>query len=208
MPSWRAVAAGMPNWAGAGVVPTWTIAEMAWAAIGTAAPASSTAPYRAGRHSAAAITAAANTIITTTSPAITRPGLENALPAVTVCTCPAAVRSVKLSHDGANAAATPEAGQHHQHDRTERGSARPRERARRDGRGGRSLTRAGQERDHGARRAGGPADEGEHQARAAAGVPGRGDGRAGVGEEQPERDRAQPQAEQRCRAAGGRRRAG
>src|SRR5204863_9467074 len=81
--------------------------EMAWAAIGTAAPASSTAPYRAGRHSAAAITAAANTIITTTSPAITRPGLENALPAVTVCTCPAAVRSVKLSHDGANAAAAP-----------------------------------------------------------------------------------------------------
>ena len=84
MPSWRAVAAGMPNWVGPGVVPTWTIAEMAWAAIGTTAPASSTAPYRAGRHSAAAITAAANTIITSTSPAITRPGLENALPAVTV----------------------------------------------------------------------------------------------------------------------------
>src|SRR5207244_3109988 len=107
MPSWRAVPAGMPNWVGPGVEPTWTIAEIAWAAIGTTAPASSTAPYRAGRHSAAAITAAANTIITSTSPAITRPGLENALPAVTVCTCPAAVRSVKLSHAGANAAATP-----------------------------------------------------------------------------------------------------
>jgi len=105
MPSWRAVAGGMPNWAGPGVVPTWMIAEMAWAAIGAAAPASSTAPRRAGRQSAAAMTAAANAIITARSPAITRPGLEKALPAVTVCTCPAAVRSVKLSHAGANAAA-------------------------------------------------------------------------------------------------------
>ena len=80
---------------------------MAWAAIGIAAPASSTAPCRAGRQSAAAMTAAANAIITSTSPVITRPGLEKALPAVSVCTCPAAVRSVKLSHAGANAAATP-----------------------------------------------------------------------------------------------------
>src|SRR5437868_3251165 len=80
---------------------------MAWAAIGTVAPASSTAPCRTGRQSTAAMTAAANAIITATSPVITRPGLLNALPAVTVCTCPAAVRSVKLSHDGANAAATP-----------------------------------------------------------------------------------------------------
>ena len=53
------------------------------------------------------MTAAANAIITTTSPVITRAGLEKALPAVSVCTCPAAVRSVKLSHDGANAAAAP-----------------------------------------------------------------------------------------------------
>ena len=80
---------------------------MAWAAIGIVAPASSTAPCRAGRQSAAAMTTAANAIITTTSPVITRAGLEKALPAVSVCTCPAAVRSVKLSHDGANAAAAP-----------------------------------------------------------------------------------------------------
>src|SRR5689334_25271902 len=64
-------------------------------------------PCRAGRHSAAAMTVAANAILTTTSPVITRAGLEKALPAVSVCTCPAAVRSVKLSHDGANAAAAP-----------------------------------------------------------------------------------------------------
>src|SRR2546429_185262 len=97
----------MPNWAGTGASPTWTSAEMACAAIGIVAPASSTAPCRTGRQSAAAMTAAANAIITATSPAITRPGLEKALPAVSDCTCPAAVRSVKLSHAGANAAATP-----------------------------------------------------------------------------------------------------
>ena len=80
---------------------------MACAAIGTVAPARSTAPCRAGRQSAAAMTTAANATITTTSPVITRPALWKALPAVTVCTCPAAERSVKLSHDGANAAAAP-----------------------------------------------------------------------------------------------------
>ena len=171
---------------------------MAWAAIGIVAPASSTAPCRAGRQSAATMTTAANAIITATFPAITRPGLEKALPAVSVCTCPAAVRSVKLSHDGANAAATPRPASTTM---TTGPSADPRGRASAAGwaaGAARDLTRGGPGTRPQSRRAGEPADEGEHQARAAAGVPRRGDGRAGVGEEQAERDRAQPQAEQRA----------
>ena len=53
------------------------------------------------------MTTPASASITATSPAITSPGLEKASPAVNDCDCPAAVRSVKLSHAGANAAATP-----------------------------------------------------------------------------------------------------
>ena len=58
-----------------------------------AAPASSTAPWRIGRHSAAKITTAASATITATFPAITRPGLAKALPSVKVWDWPAAVRS-------------------------------------------------------------------------------------------------------------------
>ena len=96
-----------PELGGRGSLAACTRAEMACAAIAMMAPASSTPPCRTGRQSAATMTTAASAIITATSPAITSPGLEKALPAVTDCDCPAAVWSVKLSHAGANAAATP-----------------------------------------------------------------------------------------------------
>ena len=53
------------------------------------------------------MTTAASATITITFPAITGPGLANALPAVMRLRCPAAVRSVKLSQAGAKAAAVP-----------------------------------------------------------------------------------------------------
>src|SRR5690348_6737093 len=87
--------------------PSWTRAEMAWAAIGIVAPASSAAPSRGGRHSAATATTATRATITSTSAAMTRPGLANALPAVIVRVAPFEVVIVNLSQDGANATAVP-----------------------------------------------------------------------------------------------------
>ena len=106
-PSWEAWVGVNPNWAGEVGSPTWTSAEMAWAAIGMMAPASRTAPCRTGRHRAATMTTAASATITITFPAITGPGPAKALPNVMVCVCPAAECSVKLSQEGANAAAAP-----------------------------------------------------------------------------------------------------
>ena len=80
---------------------------MACAAIGMMAPASSAAPCRTGRHRAAAMTTAASATMSATSPAMTTPGFEKALPAVRDCVCPAAERKVKLSQAGANATAAP-----------------------------------------------------------------------------------------------------
>src|SRR5260370_40427077 len=77
--------------------------------MGTMAPASSAAPWRAGRHRAAARTTATSATITATSPAITGAGFANALPAVRDRVTPAAVRSTQLSHEGANATAAPSA---------------------------------------------------------------------------------------------------
>src|SRR5215472_17979913 len=83
-------------------------ADIACAISGTVAPASSIAPCRTGRHSPASTATAITAIITATSPAITAPGLEKALPAVTVCAVPVADElSVKLSHEGMNAATAP-----------------------------------------------------------------------------------------------------
>ena len=81
-PIWEACAGVNPNWVGEVGSPTWTRAEMACATIGMMAPASRTAPYRTGRHRAAAMTTATSATITTTLPAITGPGLAKALPKV------------------------------------------------------------------------------------------------------------------------------
>jgi hypothetical protein len=62
--------------------------------MGISAPASSAAPSRAGRHSAAAAATATNATITTTLPKITGAGFEKILPAVTVWISCVGVRSV------------------------------------------------------------------------------------------------------------------
>ena len=79
----------MPNIAGVAGSPAWISADIACAASGTIAPASSAAPCRAGRHRAAS-TATATTA--THDGDVARdhqaPGCANALPAVTVCEVP------------------------------------------------------------------------------------------------------------------------
>ncbi len=99
----------MPNCCGDVGSLIWMMAEIAWATMGTAAPSARAADSRSGRHSAATTTTATSAIITRTSPVITAPGLVNAFPAVMVCEAPAAVRKVKLSHEGAKAMAAPSA---------------------------------------------------------------------------------------------------
>ena len=63
-------------------------AETACAASGMIAPASSSAPCRAGRQSAASTATTTTATMTATFPAITRPGLLNALPSRIVFTVP------------------------------------------------------------------------------------------------------------------------
>src|SRR6185437_9952812 len=65
------------------------------------------APSLTGCQSAATTTMATSIAITATSPTMTQAGFANALPWVTVVPTPSAVRSVKLSHDGAKAIAAP-----------------------------------------------------------------------------------------------------
>ena len=93
-PACAACAGEIPNCAGDTASPAWISAEIACATIGIAAPASSAAPSRAGRHSAAATAASTSAAITATFPAMTGAGLAKAFPAVRVCTTPAGVRSV------------------------------------------------------------------------------------------------------------------
>ena len=78
----------MPNMAGVACWPAWIMAEGTSAASGTIAPASSSAPCRVGRHTAASAATATTASMTRTLPAITIAGLSNALPAVTVCEVP------------------------------------------------------------------------------------------------------------------------
>ena len=78
----------MPNIAGVAGSLAWISADIACAASGTIAPASSAAPCRAGRHSAASTATTTTATMTATFPAITGAGLANALPAVTVCEVP------------------------------------------------------------------------------------------------------------------------
>ena len=108
-PACVACAGEIPNWVGEVPSPTWTSAEIPSATIGIAAPASSTAPRRTGRHHAAAATTTTSSTITATFPKITAPGFAKALPAVRDWTWPLAVCSVKLSHEGANVIAAPSA---------------------------------------------------------------------------------------------------
>ena len=86
-PSCVACAFEIPNWAGGAGWVICTRAEMAWAAIGMMAPARSRAPCRTGRQNAARTTTTASAIITSTSPVVTRPGLdpEKASPSVSDC---------------------------------------------------------------------------------------------------------------------------
>ena len=91
-PDADACALEIPNWLGETVSPAWTSADIACAAIGMTAPASSTAPRRAGRHSAAAAATRTSATMTATFPAITGPGLAKAFPAVSECTTPDGVR--------------------------------------------------------------------------------------------------------------------
>ena len=153
--------------------------------MGMMAPARSAAPTRVGRHRAATTTTATSAIMTTRSPAITAPGLENAFPAVSECVAPADVRRVKLSHEGANG------------DRgTQRGEGQRQEKAHRMSlRAARCARRLRPQSDRPARRAGKPSDQAEYQAGAHE-MCAVGDRRAGVGEEEPERDDARSETEE------------
>src|ERR1700722_666982 len=206
----------MPNVAGVACWPTWIMAEGTSAASGTIAPASSSAPCRAGRHSAASAATATTASMTMTLPAIAIAGLSNALPAVMVCDVPVAVATrVKLSQDGAKAAAAPIAASTSSASGPawrRPGRAGPAQRARaprstgaprRPGPGGRSLRLqlarplpVCLERERRSRGTRGPAEQAHHQAGAERDAAG--DNLAEVGEKQPECHRAQSEPEQRA----------
>src|SRR5262249_30634324 len=153
------------------------------ATMGTAAAPSNTAPLRTGRHSAAVMTSATTETMTITSPAITKPGLAKAFPAVTDCEAPPAVLSVNTSHDGAKAIAVPRPAI----------VASPGGAPGGAGRRPRGAEWAQPQRHQRARGARGPADQADHETstdrRAASG---RSAGHAGaqVGQEEAERDEA------------------
>ena len=93
-PADAAWAGGMPKAADESGSPICTSAWTAVAAIGMTAPASSAAPSRAGRHSAANTATTTRATMTAMSPASTGPGFAKLFPAVKERVSPAAVCSV------------------------------------------------------------------------------------------------------------------
>ena len=133
---------------------------------------------------------------------MTAPGPAKALPAVSVCVCPARRPQGEAVPGGRKRGGGAEPGQDEQHGGPEGGAARPAQRDPAPGRPGSgdgtgTAGRPDRKGHRGARGAGEPAEEAEHQARAGQ-VRAPGDRRARVGEEESERHDALPGGQQRA----------